>query len=117
VSPEVIDALVRLVANGRKFRVDDAIVIEHLIEMGVPKEHAADLLTEIGQGLQRGNDLATNGTGEPPVSPPASPLYLAAFTAGQQAVADERKAQRLRQVVMVFIGLVVISVMIYIAAR
>lgn len=117
MSPEVIDALVRLVDNGRKFRVEDTVVIEHLVEMGVPKEHAADLLTEITQGLQRGNDLATNGTGEPPASPPASPLYLAAFTAGQQAVTDERKAQRPRQIVLVIIALIVIGVVIYVVAR
>lgn len=117
MSPEVIDALVRLVANGRKFRVDDAVVIEHLIEMGVPKEHAAELLTEISQGLQRGNDLATTGIGEPPASPPASPLYIAAFTAGQTAVADERKAQQPRRVVMVIIGLIVIGMIVYVVAR
>jgi hypothetical protein len=117
VSPEVIDALVRLVANGRKFRVADAVIIEHLVEMGVPTQHAADLLTEISQGLQRGHDLATDGAGEPPASPPASPLYLAAFTAGRTAVADERKARRPRQVVMVVIGLLVIALVAYVVAR
>lgn len=117
MSPEVIDALVRLVANGRKFRVDDAVVIEHLVEMGVPKEHAAELLTEISQGLQRGHELATNGTGDAPVSPPASPLYLAAFTAGQHAVADERKAQRPRQVVMVVVAFIVLGLVFYFVAR
>lgn len=117
MSPEVIDALVRLVANGRKFRVDDGVLIEHLVEMGVPKEHAAELLTEISQGLQRGNELTTTGTGEPPTSPPASPLYLAAFSAGQRAVAEEKKAQRLRQVVMVIIGLSVLAMIAFVVAR
>jgi hypothetical protein len=117
VSPEVIAGLVRLVANGRKFRVDDAVVIEHLIEMGVPKEHAAELLSEISEGLHQGHQLATTGTGEAPTHPPASPLYVAAFLAGQQAVTTEQKERRLRSIVMSVIAVIVLGAAAYFALR
>ena len=58
MSPEVIDALVKMVANGKKFGVADAAVIEHLIGLGVPKEHAVELRAEIAKGLQDGHDAA-----------------------------------------------------------
>lgn len=116
MSPEVIDALVKLVANGRKFGVADTVVIEHLIEMGVPKEHAAELLSEIAHGLQQGGDAATNATGEPPTSPPASPLYIAAYTEGRRAVVASKQRQPPYAVVGV-IAVVVIGVLIYVLTR
>ncbi|MBA3699956.1 MAG: hypothetical protein H0W78_13995 [Planctomycetes bacterium] len=115
MSPEVITALVRLVANGRKFRVADAVVIEHLIEMGVPQAHAAELLAEIAQGLQHGSDVAVAGTGEPPPCPPASPLYLAGFTEGQRAVlADVQTRQSSRRTMLAIAVLIVLGVLIYV---
>lgn len=95
MSPEVIDALVKMVANGRKFGVTDAAVTEHLIGLGVPKEHAAALRAEIAASLQAGHDAAAAGS--EPAELPTSPLALAAFNAGRRAfheATDQRHQPR-----------------------
>jgi hypothetical protein len=83
MSPEVIDALVKMVANGKKFGVSDDAVVEQLIGLGVPKEHAVELRTEIAKHLQAGHDAAAAGIDHPAPDQPLSPLALAAFHAGR----------------------------------
>ena len=92
MSPEVIDALVKMVANGRKFGVADAAVIEHLIGLGVPREHAAELRAEIATNLQAGHDAAASGS--EPDALPTSPLAQAAFNAGRRAFQQEDEQRR-----------------------
>ena len=112
MSPEVIDALVRLVANGRKFGVADAVVIEHLVEMGVPTEHAPALLREIGDSLRQGADAAQAG-GDPPAMPPASPLQVAAFLEGRRSVAAKQRHGRQAMIVTVVALVVVVLLVVW----
>jgi hypothetical protein len=109
MSPEVIDALVRLVANGRKFGVADAVVIEHLLEMGVPKEHAQDLLKEITHGLLdgAGQHLGEQGPER------NSPLYLAAYAEGKRSQATRDRQSLKSSIVTLVVLVVVISLVIW----
>lgn len=91
MTPEVIGGLVRFVSDARRLRAADDVIIERLVDMGVPKEHAADLLKEITTGLQHGAQVAYLGFGEYPTSPPASPLHVAAFKEGQHAYRVEMR--------------------------
>lgn len=91
MAPEVIDALVHLIASAKRLRVDDAATINRLIDMGVPTEHATELLNEIRSGLDQGAKAAALGFGERPTSPPASPLLVAAFAEGHRAALIEKR--------------------------
>jgi hypothetical protein len=106
VSPEVVDALVKMVANGRKFGVADTAVIDHLVGLGVPKEHAEQLRAEIATSLQAGHDSAAAG-GEP-AELPTSPLALAAFNAGRRAFreAEEQRGRPRQTLIGVLVFLV-----------
>lgn len=107
MSPEVIDALVKMVANGKKFGVADAAVVEHLIGLGVPKEHAEELRAEIAASLQVGHDTAASGSD--PSELPTSPLALAAFNTGRRAFHEA--AEQRRQPRQTLIGVLVFLVL------
>lgn len=107
MSPEVVNALVHLVASAKRLRVDDAATINRLIDMGVPKEHASDLLSDIRTGLDQGATVAALGFGERPTSPPASPLLVAAFAEGHRTVLIERRwAARMKFILFVVVAVV-----------
>jgi hypothetical protein len=105
VSPEVIEGLIRLVANGRKFGVTDAIIHEHLVEMGVPKEHAQELCREISDGLEAG---ARMNDGDPAPTSSTSPLYQAAMAEGKRAKVTQQQQRRQSTIV----GMVVLAVVV-----
>lgn len=109
MSPEVVDALVRLVANGRRFGVADTVIIEHLVEMGVPQEHAQDLLSEITDGLQEGRG---DHHGEPATASSASPLYLAAVAEGKRNRATRLRQSRQSSIVAMVV-VVVVAVVVF----
>lgn len=107
MAPDVVNALVHLVASAKRLRVDDAVTIERLVDLGVPKEHAPDLLIEITTGLHQGRSVAVVGVGEHPTSPPASPLLIAAFAEGHRAVLIERRwAARMKFLLFVVVAVV-----------
>jgi hypothetical protein len=117
MSPEVVDAIVRLVSNARRFRVDDDTTIKHLIEMGVPGEHAKDLMADIDLGLQQGIAVAVAGHGTWPTSPPESPFRVAAFSEGHRSCLDDRRRDTLRKRVFVIMTIVVVGILAYVSSR
>lgn len=111
MSPEVIDALVKMVANGKKFGVADAAVVEHLIGLGVPKEHAVELRAEIAASLQAGHDAAASG--REPAELPTSPLTLAAFNAGRRSFHEATEQRgRPRQTLIGVLVFVVLAALV-----
>ncbi len=116
MTPEVIDALVHLVASAKRLRVDDEATINRLIDLGVPKDHAAELLSEIRSGLDQGASAAALGFGERPTSPPASPLLVAAFAEGHRAVLVEKRwAGHMKFITFVVVA--VVCLLIYYFSR
>jgi VIT1/CCC1 family predicted Fe2+/Mn2+ transporter len=116
MSPEVVNALVHLVASAKRLRVDEAATINRLIDMGVPKEHAAELLSDIRSGLDQGANVASLGFGERPTSPPASPLFVAAFAEGHRTVHEEKRwAGHIKFII--FVVAAVVCLLIYYFSR
>lgn len=111
MAPEVINALVHLIASAKRLRVDEAATINRLIDMGVPKEHAAEILTEIRTGLDQGANVAALGFGERPTCPPASPLHVAAFTEGHRTVHEQKRwAGHMKFIIFVIAAIVCLVV-------
>lgn len=116
MAPEVVSALVHLVANAQRLRVNDAVTIERLVDMGVPKEHAADLLSEISNGLKAGASTAVVGVGEWPTNPPASPLSVAAFAEGHRAVLVKKRWTGHMKLILFVVAAVVCLLIYYFSA-
>lgn len=110
MSPEVIAALVRLVANGRKFGVTDAVIHEHLVEMGVPKEHAQELCREITDGLEAGAQM---NEGDPSPSSSTSPLYQAAVAEGKQSKVTQQRQRRYSTIVSMVVLAVIVALVFW----
>ena len=107
MAPEVVHALVHLIASAKHLRVNEAATINRLIDLGVPKEYAAELLSEIRNGLDHGAKVAALGFGERPTSPPASPMYVAAFSEGHRTFLIERRwAARMKYALIVVAAVV-----------
>lgn len=115
MAPEVIDALVHLIASAKRLRVDEAATINRLIDMGVPKEHASELLSEIRNGLDQGASVAVLGFGERPTCPPASPLHVAAFAEGHRAFLIERRWAARMKFSLVVVAAVVCCLIYYLS--
>jgi hypothetical protein len=113
MAPEVVAALVHLIASAKRLRVDEAATITRLIDMGVPKEHAADLLSEIRNGLDHGAKVAALGFGERPTSPPHSPMFVAAFAEGHRAYLVERRWATRMKYVLIIVAAVVCCLIYY----
>lgn len=113
MAPEVVNALVHLIASAKRLRVDDAATINRLTDMGVPEEHAAELISEIRRGLDQGALVAALGFGERPTSPPASPLYVAAFAEGHRAVHDEKRWAKHMKFIIFVVAAIVCLVIYY----
>lgn len=116
MTPEVIGALVRFISDARRLRAADDVIIERLIDMGVPKEHAADLLKEITTGLQHGVQVAYLGFGDHPTCPPATPLHVAAFQEGHHAYRVEMRMGAWKKFLL-FVGVAVVCCVIYYLSR
>ena len=115
MAPEVVNALVHLIASAKRLRVDEAATINRLIDMGVPQEHASELLREIRTGLDQGANVAALGFGERPTCPPASPLHVAAFTEGHRAFLIERRWAARMKYALVVVAAVVCCLIYYLS--